>query len=635
MRVRLRVPSVLRRRPARLRAGLAAGALIAVTVAAIVLLVAARSTQAATVHFGPVTPTAGVGSSSSGSPGSSECPGSAALTQVTLTVSQALATAAAGCTALTLQPGAVALTGPPSDATAIGGAAPQGARTDVSACPQSEVVTGFASRSSDVVAGVQVICQHITSAGAPAGAETYAPTYAGGPGGNVNAPIRCPSGDLAVGAGGRTDGKLDYFYLYCAALELNPTATGVSVASSVNPAVFGQGVTFTAALNTRPDGGQVQFLVDGSNFGAPVKVDLAGDATSPPDDSLSPGSHTVAARFTGTADYVAASGTLSQGQTVNRSTTATTLTSNGAQASTGQPVALAATVTVAAPGGGIPSGTVTFLDGGTSIGTASLDHQTPDVATLPLSTLPVGAHTLTATYGGDTDFQSSAPSSQFVQSITPAATSVTVVSSTPSSSFGQPVQLTATVAVAPPGTGTPTGAVNFFANGHGVGSAMLNNANPDQAALSTHDLPVGTLQITAAYQGDTSFGPSQMSAGVPQTVSPARTTLAVSASPPTSSPYNSPVSVTAVISVAPGSAIPAAPTGTLTFSVDGQVVKTFSVQELRNQTATATVGSLSLGPHVVTVAYSGDANYDSSSGSVTEYVYCRVGVTGVITQTCV
>src|SRR5262249_50101161 len=67
---------------------------------------------------------------------------------------------------------------------------------------------------------------------------------------------------------------------------VNPAETSTSVTSSLNPAVYGQPVTFTATVsNTSGTGvtpvGTVQFVVDGSNLGSPVPLDASGHATSP------------------------------------------------------------------------------------------------------------------------------------------------------------------------------------------------------------------------------------------------------------------------------------------------------------------------------------------------------------------
>ena len=50
----------------------------------------------------------------------------------------------------------------------------------------------------------------------------------------------------------------------------------------------------------------------------------------------------------------------------------------------------------------LPTGTVTFLDGGNAVGSAPLDNGT---ATVEVTTLGVGDHQLTASYGGRCDNQ--------------------------------------------------------------------------------------------------------------------------------------------------------------------------------------------------------------------------------------
>ena len=64
-----------------------------------------------------------------------------------------------------------------------------------------------------------------------------------------------------------------------------------------------------------------------------------------------------------------------------------------------------ATVTVQAPGAGTPTGTVTFMDGATTLGTGTLNGA--GVATFTTTGLSVGHHNITAIYGGDASFNGS------------------------------------------------------------------------------------------------------------------------------------------------------------------------------------------------------------------------------------
>ena len=71
----------------------------------------------------------------------------------------------------------------------------------------------------------------------------------------------------------------------------------------------------------------------------------------------------------------------------------------------GQSVTLTVTVAATAPGAGAPGGTVTFLDGKNALGKATLDST--GKASLSVSTLSVGYHTINAAYGGSANFVAS------------------------------------------------------------------------------------------------------------------------------------------------------------------------------------------------------------------------------------
>jgi hypothetical protein len=77
------------------------------------------------------------------------------------------------------------------------------------------------------------------------------------------------------------------------------------------------------------------------------------------------------------------------------------LTSNTSTPKAGQPVTFKVTITASLPGNGSPTGTVTFKNGTTKIGTATL---TGAKATLSYSLLSRGTHQITASYSGNTNF---------------------------------------------------------------------------------------------------------------------------------------------------------------------------------------------------------------------------------------
>jgi hypothetical protein len=86
--------------------------------------------------------------------------------------------------------------------------------------------------------------------------------------------------------------------------------------------------------------------------------------------------------------------------TITQAATSLALTASANNAAPGSSVTLTATATTAASGP--PTGTVVFLANNTAIGSAQLNAQ--GVATLPLTYLPSGSNTITATYPQTMDF---------------------------------------------------------------------------------------------------------------------------------------------------------------------------------------------------------------------------------------
>jgi hypothetical protein len=180
---------------------------------------------------------------------------------------------------------------------------------------------------------------------------------------------------------------------------LTPTTTAVS--SSANPSVFGQSVTFTAAVTPTPTAvplGTVTFK-DGSTTLGTGTLDASGHATFST-SALSMASHSITAAYSGNANF-SGSTSAALSQTVNRNATTTTVTSSLNPSKHNQSVTFTATVGVNSPGSGIPAGTVTFKDGSRTLQTASLDAS--GKASMTVSNLSKGTHQITASYGGSTN----------------------------------------------------------------------------------------------------------------------------------------------------------------------------------------------------------------------------------------
>jgi hypothetical protein len=281
--------------------------------------------------------------------------------------------------------------------------------------------------------------------------------------------------------------------------------------------------------------------------------------------------------------------------------TTTTLSSSANPSVPGQPVTFTATVSPAS-GTGTPTGTVTFSDRGSQIGTATLNSG--GTATIvPATPLALGSHAITASYGGDQNFAASTGS--LTQTVSPAATTPAVTSSANPSAPGQAVTYTAAVSPVPDG-----GTVTFSDGGIPMTGcvALPVDTSTGTATCQRGYKTTGTHPITAAYSGDTAYRASTGS--LTQTVSQIATTTAVTSSANPSAPGQA-VTYTATVSPAPNG-------GAVTFSDNGAPI--CGAQQVGTGTVTCQVGYKITGTHSITAVYSGDFAYNASTGPLTQVV---------------
>jgi hypothetical protein len=198
----------------------------------------------------------------------------------------------------------------------------------------------------------------------------------------------------------------------------------------------------------------------------------------------------------------------SAGVLLNTSTavgqTTTALASSPNPSKLGQSVTFTGTVTSRAFDGR-PTGTVSFFDGTTKIGTSNLDST--GVATFATSTLAFGMHSVTATYNnGNASFAPSASPAvqQVVQNV--STTSLTVSPGTVA--VGTSVTLTATVS-SPSGT-PPDGETVTFKDA--TGTLATGKLSKGTATFTSTTIPAGTYSVVASYPGDADFLPSTSAA---------------------------------------------------------------------------------------------------------------------------
>jgi hypothetical protein len=214
----------------------------------------------------------------------------------------------------------------------------------------------------------------------------------------------CALGDLPAGThdfGASYGGDANYTTATGSLTGYSVTklTTAETITPTVTSPVFGQPVSFTATMTTGGSpvtGGTVQWLIDGTNDGAPVAVGASGTAQLGPVGNLSAGRHTIEADYSGSDQDAAATQQLDV--VVGLAGTVTTIKVTGS--------ALLATVTPITPGAGVPTGTITFAVGGKTAGKVRLSAN----GTAKLAFKSSGASKASANYSGDASFTPSSAS---------------------------------------------------------------------------------------------------------------------------------------------------------------------------------------------------------------------------------
>lgn len=294
--------------------------------------------------------------------------------------------------------------------------------------------------------------------------------------------------------------------------ELNPLTQTVNKASTTTSITssasswLGEPYTVSGTVSvTSPGTGTPTGTVTVSDgAGASCAANLvAGTWSCSLTSSGAAGTRTLTAVYEGDESFAGSTGTTTH--TVSKVTTTLAVTTARNPSFVGEAVTITATVTAQA-GGGSPTGTVSFSIGTTPLGSAALGASGTDQskAVLVTTEIPLGTHTITATYPGDGRFEGSSATTGHTVEKRPTTTTV----------FGSDTPLvvndtvTATVTVSSPGS-VPTGTVTVSVSPTNEGSPTswshtLVPADGGQFAFSyTPTSAEGTPHtFTATYAGD-------------------------------------------------------------------------------------------------------------------------------------
>jgi len=232
---------------------------------------------------------------------------------------------------------------------------------------------------------------------------------------------------------------------------------------------------------------------------------------------LQPGTYQLTGRFDGSQNF-ASSTSAPQALTVvapQPTTTSLTLSAPSVPFGSEQAETLTATVTPAA--GGTPTGNVTVKAGAMTLCTIALASATGK-CTLTAGQLPPGSYPLTATYSGDGTYATSADTTQTLTVAKEPTTTNLALSADTIAVGGEQAELF-TVQASPATSGTPTGNVTVKAGATAVCTIILANGTGN-CTLTSRQLARGSYQVTATYNGDTTYASSTSSP--PQTLTVTR-----------------------------------------------------------------------------------------------------------------
>jgi len=195
--------------------------------------------------------------------------------------------------------------------------------------------------------------------------------------------------------------------------------TTVVNSDTPDPSVFGQSYTVNATVSVNAPGAGTPTGSIGVSDGTNTCTITLPSPTTCSLPSTSPGAKTITATYNGDANFNASPGATAS-HTVNQGTTNTAVISSVNPSITGQSVTFTATVGAASPAVGTPTGTVQFIVDGSSFGAPVT--LSGGIATTNTSALTAGSHTVSANYGGDTNFVSSSGSLAGGQNVSNTAT---------------------------------------------------------------------------------------------------------------------------------------------------------------------------------------------------------------------
>ncbi len=279
-----------------------------------------------------------------------------------------------------------------------------------------------------------------------------------------------------------------------AAVPIHDDAT--TLTTNLAKAAAGTTINLTANLNTlggvnAPTG--TLTISDGTTVLTSGTPNVSGNVQFS-SSSLASGPHNLIASYSGDANYPSSVSSPIEVDIVTTSSTA--IAASSTNTNFGTPITLTATVPQG-KGLPLPTGRATFLDGINPLGSPFLDAT--GKATLQISTLNGGVHTITAVYQGDGFYRTSTSVAVVITVINPDFT-LPASSGSASVKAGSPATFTINIGA----TGGFNGTVNFACSGlPALTSCSFNPATVTGSGSTT--LTISTTAATAASPASNSM----------------------------------------------------------------------------------------------------------------------------------
>ena len=361
--------------------------------------------------------------------------------------------------------------------------------------------------------------------------------------------------------------------------------SSVTLQASTTTPQYQTSVTLTAMVTPTTATGTVTFYSGSTNIGSAT---VSGGTATLTTSFAAGGTTALHAIYSGDYYYLSSTSNSVAMDISGPLVTATTLTASPSSTAVGDSVTLTATLAPATV-----TGSVTFYNGSTAIGTANVNA---GVATLSATFASAGNIALKAILAGNSSWETS--TSNLVSFFVTGNTADTVALQVNPSSLIIGYSATLTANVAPTGV---TGSVVFYDGTQAIGMCTIAGGT---CTLQNAFMVAGSQSLTAVYSGDTTYI-SNTSSAVTLSVSnpgPTPTTTALELSE-TSGNVGDAITLTAIVN-------PPAATGQIDFYDNGSLLTSVA---LTSGKAAWSQFFMLAGEHSITAVYDGDATYSSST----------------------